>query len=54
MIESIIGFGALFALAFLGVPLGFALLIVGLIGFAFLRGLTPAVAMSGQQIVEFS
>jgi len=54
MIESLVGFGALFVLAFLGVPLGFALLIVGLVGFAFLRGLTPAIAMSGQQIVEFS
>ncbi|MCT8973533.1 TRAP transporter large permease [Microbaculum marinisediminis] len=54
MIESLIGFGALFVVVFLGVPLGFALLLVGLIGFAALRGIGPALAMSGQQIVDFS
>jgi len=37
MIISLIGFAALLALIFLGVPLGFALMFVGLIGFAYVR-----------------
>lgn len=53
MIESLLGFCALFAIVFFGVPLGFALLIVGFLGFAYLRGFGPAIFMSGQQVVEF-
>lgn len=54
MEASLIGFAALLLLAFLGLPLGFALISVGVIGFAFERGLTPALAMSGQQILDIS
>ncbi|MEQ8699737.1 MAG: TRAP transporter large permease [Bauldia litoralis] len=55
MLESIVGFVILFAICFLGVPLGFSLLIVGLGGFAFVRGgLGPAIEMSGQQIMDLS
>jgi len=42
------GFVALFALLFFGVPLAFALGIVGYVGFAFLVGPVPAGAMSAQ------
>jgi len=42
------GFVALFALLFFGVPLAFALGIVGYAGFAFLVGPVPAGAMSAQ------
>ncbi|HUG79204.1 MAG TPA: TRAP transporter large permease [Burkholderiales bacterium] len=54
MEASLIGFAVLLALCFAGVPLGFALLLVGLAGFAFERGLGAALAMSGQQILDFS
>lgn len=54
MIASLIGFIVLFVMVFLGIPLGFSLLIVGFVGFAMLRGTFPAVSMAGTQIVEFS
>ncbi len=55
MLESVIGFVVLFIICFLGVPLGFSLLIVGLGGFAYVRGgLGPAIEMSGQQIMDLS
>lgn len=52
MTEALIGFAALLGLSFFGVPLGFATLIVGVAGFALLRGLSPALVMASQQIVE--
>jgi tripartite ATP-independent transporter DctM subunit len=52
MTEALIGFAALLGLSFFGVPLGFATLLVGLIGFALLRGFSPALVMMSQQIVE--
>ena len=54
MIESALGFAALFTMVFLGVPLGFSLLLVGLVGFAMLRGILPAISMAGTQIMDFS
>lgn len=42
----------LFAIVFLGFPLGFSLLIVGAGGFAILRGITPAFSMVSQQTLE--
>ncbi|MEW5420872.1 TRAP transporter large permease [Amorphus sp. 3PC139-8] len=45
---AIAGFVALFALLFFGVPLAFALGLVGYLGFALLSGFKPAGAMSAQ------
>ena len=54
MSTALIGFAAVFALAFSGVPLGFAMLLAGLGGFAALRGLEPALGMVGQILVDAS
>ena len=54
MLESAIGFAILFAICFTGIPLGFALILVGLGGFAVLRGLEPGIEMAGQQIMDLS
>ncbi|MGH8632572.1 MAG: TRAP transporter large permease [Burkholderiales bacterium] len=51
---SLYGFLALFALAFLGVPLGYSMLLVGLAGFGVLRGSTPALSMMAQQVYDIS
>lgn len=52
MTASLIGFVALFALAFLGLPLGFTMVLVGTLGFAWIRGLEPALATAVQQAVD--
>lgn len=52
MTEALIGFGVLLALSFVGVPLAFATLAVGVAGFALLRGISPALVMMSQQVVE--
>ncbi len=52
MIVSLLGFIVLFALAFFGFPLGFTMAAVGLAGFAWFRGLEPALAMAAQQVVD--
>lgn len=53
--ETVIGgFVVLFALVFIGVPLGFGLLLVGLGGFAVVRGIEAGLAMAGQQILDIS
>ena len=44
----ILGLVVFLVLAFLGMPLAFAFAMVGFVGFAFLRGLSPALAMLGQ------
>lgn len=54
MLVSIFGFVALFALAFVGVPLGIAMIAVGTVGFAWYRGVEPALAMAAQQTVDVS
>lgn len=55
MMASLIGFGVLFLLAFAGVPLAFAMLIVGTVGFALLRGsFESAFSMLAQQVVDAS
>lgn len=51
---SLIGFAALLLLSFIGVPLGYATLTVGLVGFGLLRGFDPAMVMAGQQIRDIS
>lgn len=52
MVTTLIGFGILFAVAFFGFPLGFAMLAVGGIGFGILRGTEPALEMVVQQILD--
>ena len=54
MTTALIGFAAVFLLAFCGVPLAFAMLLAGIGGFAVLRGLDPALAMLGQIVVDSS
>ncbi|MEM9429710.1 MAG: TRAP transporter large permease [Pseudomonadota bacterium] len=52
MITALTGFAVLIALCFFGFRVGFATLIVGVIGFALQRGPEAAMAMTGQQIME--
>ncbi len=52
MTVSLIGFAILFLIAFLGFPLGFAMFVVGGIGFALLRGTGPAMEMVVQQTMD--
>lgn len=54
MLVSIIGFGILFLIAFMGFPLGFTMLTVGGIGFGLLRGWEPAMEMVSQQILDIT
>ncbi len=54
MTMALIGFVALFLLAFAGVPLGFAMLLAGVGGFAFIRGSEGALAMLAQLMVDSS
>ncbi|MEZ5477713.1 MAG: TRAP transporter large permease subunit [Thiolinea sp.] len=54
MTVALIGFASVLLLAFLGVPLGFAMLAVGFVGFAYLRGLEPTLAMLPQTLVDSS
>lgn len=55
MLLAVIAFAILLLLCFYGLPLGFATLIVGLVGFAFTRDWNwhGAVTMMSQQIMEF-
>ncbi len=43
-----LGFGALFVLMVLQVPIGFAMIIVGVVGFALQAGWGPAVTLPAQ------
>lgn len=52
MTESLIGFGALFGLIFLRMPIGFAMALVGTVGFALMVSWGPALAMLGQNTFE--
>lgn len=52
MIASVLGFGALFFLAFIGVPLAIAMLVVGAIGFAWFRGADAASSVVGTQLID--
>lgn len=54
MITALFGFAAVFALAFFGIPLGFAMLLAGVGGFAVLRGVDPALSMLSQVVVDAS
>ena len=48
MVDSLIGFAALLALALLRLPIGFGMAIVGFFGFAIYVGWGPALALVGQ------
>lgn len=52
MTAALIGFAILISLSFTGIPLAFAALLVGFVGFWTMRGWESALAMSGQQIAE--
>lgn len=52
MIESLIGFAAIFVMALLRVPLAFAMGIVGIVGMGFTRGWMPALASTAQVVHE--
>ncbi len=52
MTEAILGFFAVFVLAFLRIPLAVAMSIAGLVGLGLLRGWTPAFASTSQTIFE--
>jgi len=54
MEAAVLGFAVVLALAFLGVPLGYVLLVVGIGGFATIRGINPALSMAGQQIIHIA
>jgi len=51
---SLIALAILLLLAFLGLPLGFGMILVGVAGFAMIRNLEGALTMSTQQIVDLS
>ena len=52
MLEALLGFGAIFALALLRVPLAFAMGLVGVAGISVLRGWQPALASTAQVVYE--
>ena len=54
MTDALIGIFIVLILAFLGIPLAYATLIVGVIGFAIYRGFDASVAVSGQWIMEMT
>ena len=54
MTEALIGMVAVLILSFLGTPLSFATLFVGVIGFASYRGMEAAIAVSGQWVMEMT
>jgi tripartite ATP-independent transporter DctM subunit len=49
---ALIGFTVLLLLCFFGIRVGFATMMVGIAGFAYLRGWGPALALTGQQIMD--
>jgi tripartite ATP-independent transporter DctM subunit len=54
MTTALIGFAAVFLLAFAGVPLAFAMLLAGVGGYAALRGVDPSLQMLGQVVADAS
>lgn len=52
MTEAILGFLAVFVLAFMRIPLAVAMSIAGLVGLGLMRGWTPAFASTSQTIFE--
>jgi tripartite ATP-independent transporter DctM subunit len=54
MVLSLVGFAILMFVAFLGFPLGFAMMLVGFVGFAIVRGTGPALVTVSQQILDLA
>jgi C4-dicarboxylate transporter, DctM subunit len=54
MTLSLIGFAALLLLLFLGIPIALGMVVVGFVGFAYIVGFDPAMAMTGQIAYETS
>jgi len=54
MILGLIGFIVLLFIVFVGVPLGFAMMLVGFVGFALVRGIDASMAMVGQTVMSNS
>ncbi len=52
MIESAIGCGILFAALLVGIPIALAMGIVGVVGFGLIAGWSPAMAMTGQIVID--
>lgn len=52
MQTALLGFLALFVLAFIGIPLGYTMLVVGVVGFASYRSWEAALAMGAQQVLD--
>jgi len=49
---ALTGFAVLIALCFFGIRVGFATILVGIVGFAYLRGWSAALSLAGQQIMD--
>jgi len=49
---ALIGFATLILLCFFGIRVGFATMMVGIVGFAYLRGWSAALSLTGQQIMD--
>ncbi len=52
MTEALLGFGAVFLMAFMRIPLAIAMTIAGIVGLGLMRGWTPAFASTGQAVFE--
>ena len=52
MIPALTGFAVLILLCFFGFRVGFATMLVGIVGFAYLRGFPAALSLMGQQVME--
>jgi C4-dicarboxylate transporter DctM subunit len=52
MTEALLGFGAIFLLALMRVPLAFAMGLVGIVGIGLTRGWSPALASTAQVVYE--
>jgi tripartite ATP-independent transporter DctM subunit len=52
VIPALTGFAVLILLCFFGFRVGFATMLVGIVGFAYLRGFPAALSLVGQQIME--
>ena len=52
MIPALTGFAVLILLCFFGFRVGFATMLVGIVGFAYLRGFPAAMSLMGQQVME--
>ncbi len=52
MLTALAGFAGLLTIAFIGFPLGLAMLLTGFVGIGFLRGWVPALESVSQQIID--